>query len=108
MSAGALGLVAAAAIAGDSFSLPDGAATWSAVAYLVTLGSMGVFLLYLYVLRRWDASRAAYSFVLIPIVTVILSAWLDDEPIGLALVAGGALVLAGVYVGALRRYPASS
>jgi drug/metabolite transporter (DMT)-like permease len=40
--------------------------------------------------------------VLIPIVTVLLSAWLDDEPIGLGLVLGGTLVLAGVYVGALR------
>ena len=58
--------------------------------------------LYLYVLRRWVASRAAYSFVLIPIVTVVLSAWLDDEPLGLGLLLGGALVLAGVYVGALR------
>jgi drug/metabolite transporter (DMT)-like permease len=43
--------------------------------------------------------------VLIPIVTVLLSAWLDDEPIGLGLVLGGSLVLAGVYVGALRPAP---
>jgi drug/metabolite transporter (DMT)-like permease len=33
---------------------------------------------------------------------VLLSAWLDDEPIGLGLVLGGSLVLAGVYIGALR------
>ena len=33
---------------------------------------------------------------------------LDDEPIGVELVLGGALVLAGVYVGALRRYPVES
>ena len=63
---------------------------------------MGVFLLYLYVLGRWAASRAAYSFVLIPVVAVVLSAWLDDEPIGWSLVLGGILVLGGVYVGALR------
>jgi drug/metabolite transporter (DMT)-like permease len=53
------------------------------------------------VLERWSASRTAYVFVLIPFVTVVLSAWLDDEPIGTGLVFGGALVLAGVYVGAL-------
>jgi len=92
----------AAALAGETLELPDRSATWSAVAYLVTFGSLGVFLLYLFVLRRWVASRAAYSFVLIPIVTVVLSAWLDDEPLGFGLLTGGALVLLGVYVGVLR------
>lgn len=108
MSAGAVALVAASLLAGETLGLPQRGATWSAIGYLVTFGSMGVFLLYLFVLRRWEASRAAYSFVLIPIVTVALSAWLDDEPIGPGLVIGGALVLAGVYVGALRRYPVES
>jgi drug/metabolite transporter (DMT)-like permease len=54
------------------------------------------------VLRYWAASRAAYAFVLIPFVTVVLSAWLDDEPLRAGLLLGGLLVLAGVYVGALR------
>jgi drug/metabolite transporter (DMT)-like permease len=102
MSVGAVALIVVAVLAGETRALPDVADTWSAVLYLATLGSIGVFLLYLYVLRRWEASRAAYSFVLIPVVTVILSAWLDDEPVGVGLVAGGLLVLAGVYVGALR------
>lgn len=102
MSVGAVALVAAALVAGETLELPDGAETWSAVGYIVTFGSIGVFLLYLYVLRRWLASRAAYSFVLIPIVTVAVSAWLDDEPVGAGLVVGGAVVLIGVYVGALR------
>jgi drug/metabolite transporter (DMT)-like permease len=108
MSAGAVALVAASVLAGETLGLPERGETWGAVGYLVTFGSMGVFLLYLFVLRHWAASRAAYSFVLIPIVTVALSAWLDDEPVGVELVLGGALVLAGVYVGALRRYPVES
>jgi drug/metabolite transporter (DMT)-like permease len=102
MTAGAAALVAASVVAGEEHTLPDRDATWTAVAYMVTFGSMGVFLLYLYVLGTWAASRAAYAFVLIPIVTVVLSAWLDDEPVGWTLVVGGVLVLGGVYVGALR------
>jgi drug/metabolite transporter (DMT)-like permease len=102
MTAGAVGLLVAAVVAGESLELPDSSTTWSAVAYLVTFGSIGVFLLYLFVLGRWAASRAAYTFVLIPIVAVILSAWLDDEPVGVGLLLGGALVLLGVYIGALR------
>ena len=102
MSAGATALIVGSMLAGEPRELPDRSSTWAAVVYLVTFGSLGVFLLYVFVLRRWQASRAAYSFVLIPIVTVVLSAWLDDEPIGTGLVVGGALVLGGVYLGALR------
>jgi drug/metabolite transporter (DMT)-like permease len=102
MTAGAVALVVASIAARETLELPDSSETWTALVYLVTLGSIGVFLLYLYVLGRWAASRAAYSFVLIPIVTVVASAWLDDEPVGVGLVLGGALVLLGVYVGALR------
>jgi drug/metabolite transporter (DMT)-like permease len=72
------------------------------MAYLVVIGSVVVFLLYLIVLRYWTASRASYGFVIIPFVTIVLSAWLDNEPVGVGLVLGGLLVLAGVYVGALR------
>jgi drug/metabolite transporter (DMT)-like permease len=105
MSAGAALLLAGSVLAGEPFELPDRLATWMAIAYLIPVGSVLVFVLYLVVLRHWPASRAAYTFVLIPFVTVVLSAWLLDEPVGLALLFGGLLILAGVYVGALRRRP---
>jgi drug/metabolite transporter (DMT)-like permease len=107
MAAGAVLLVGGSVLAGESFSLPDRAATWLAIAYLVPVGSVAVFVLYLVVLRYWAASRAAYAFVLIPFVTVLLSVWLLNEPVTVGLVAGGILVLAGVYVGALRPEPTS-
>lgn len=102
MTTAALLLIGAALVTGESIELPEREATWVALAYLVLAGSIVVFGLYVLVLRYWSASRAAYTFVLVPVVAVVLSAWLDDEPVGLSLVVGGALVLAGVYVGALR------
>jgi len=96
MTTGAVLLVAGSEFAGEPRLLPQRATTWAAVAYLVVVGSAVVFVLY------WAASRAAYAFVLIPFVTVLLSAWLDNEPLGPGLLLGGLLVLAGVYVGALR------
>jgi drug/metabolite transporter (DMT)-like permease len=102
MATGAAILVALALLLKESVALPVRGATWLALAYMVVLGSGPVFVLYLVVVRLWSASRAAYTFVLIPIVTVLLSAWIDDEPIGAGLVLGGLLVLTGVYVGALR------
>ncbi len=102
MTTGAALLLAGSALAREPLVLPRHAATWVALGYLVLVGSVLVFVLYLVVLRYWTASRAAYVFVLIPFVTVVLSAWLDHEPVGTRLVLGGLLVLAGVYVGALR------
>ena len=102
MAAGAVVLVGASVGAGEPTALPQRAATWLALGYAATLGSVGVFLLHVYVVQRWTASRAAYVMVLIPVVTVGLSAWLDAEPVSGGLVLGGLLVLAGVYVGALR------
>ena len=103
MATGAVVLVAGSLIAGEELVLPARGETWTAISYLVLAGSLAVFLLYLYVLRFWPASRATYAFVLIPFVTVLLSSRLDDEPVGPGLVVGGLLVIAGVYVGALRR-----
>jgi len=103
MATGAVLLLAGSLLARETFELPQRAETWLALAYLVPVGSVLVFVLYLVVLRFWEASRAAYEFVLIPVVTVALSTWLDNEPLGLGLLIGGPLVLLGVYVGALHR-----
>jgi drug/metabolite transporter (DMT)-like permease len=102
MAAGAAILLALSLLLREEIALPEDRSTWLALAYLVVLGSGPVFVLYVLVVRLWGASRAAYSFVVIPLVTVLLSAWIDDEPVGAGLVLGGVLVLAGVYVGALR------
>jgi drug/metabolite transporter (DMT)-like permease len=37
-------------------------------------------------------------------VTIVLSLWLLSEPLSANLALGGALILAGVYLGALHRH----
>ena len=103
MTTGAIFLGLLTAISGDEVALPQQADTWWAVVYMVLVGSVAVFSIYVALLERWEASRANYGFVVIPIVTVLVSAWLLDEPITLGVILGGALVLAGVYYGALRQ-----
>jgi drug/metabolite transporter (DMT)-like permease len=103
MAVGAAILITLALLVGEAVVLPELGSTWLAVAYMVLLGSGPVFVLYVLVVRIWGASRAAFGFVLIPLVAVVLSMWIDDEPVGAGLLLGGPLVLAGVYVGALRR-----
>ncbi len=67
----------------------------------MTLGSVGLFILVLLVVRRWTVSATSYMFVLFPVVTLALAAWLLDEPITGEAVTGAALVMLGVWFGAL-------
>jgi drug/metabolite transporter (DMT)-like permease len=104
-------LVPAALVAGEPIVLPEQGPTWLALAFGVVGGAL-LFVLYVFVLKRWAASRAAYLFVLAPFLTFVVSARLDDEPLGPSLLVGGAFIVGGVYVGALRqsssRSPAAS
>jgi drug/metabolite transporter (DMT)-like permease len=100
MTVGALTLVILSLVAGEAWTWPTRSATWASILYLVFIGSVVVFYLFLFIVRRWTASATSYQFVLFPFVTVLLAAWLADETINSALLLGGALVLAGVWIGA--------
>jgi drug/metabolite transporter (DMT)-like permease len=101
MLAGALILIPLSLILGESWILPTRAETWLAMTYLVVPGSLGVFWLFVFVLRRWTATAASFEFLLIPLATIPFSALLTGEVIDPLMLVGGAIILAGVYVGAL-------
>jgi drug/metabolite transporter (DMT)-like permease len=101
MAVGALILLVISPFFGEVPQWPSLPATWIAVAYLILLGSIGTFVLALYVLSRLTASVASFQGVLMPIVTIIFASWLADETVTGAFLVGGLLVLIGVYVGAL-------
>jgi drug/metabolite transporter (DMT)-like permease len=96
-------LVPFSLLLGEAWQLPGETATWAAVLYLITIGSVLIFYLFVVVVRRWTASAASYLFVLAPFVTIVLSWWLAGEEITAGLLAGAFLVVAGVYSGVLRR-----
>jgi drug/metabolite transporter (DMT)-like permease len=101
MTIGAAVLLGLSFGAGETHPVPREPATWLGLGYLVLFGSIATFVTYLFVLRRWTASGTSYMFVLAPVVAVAFAALFQGERITAGLVAGGALVLAGVYVGAL-------
>jgi len=102
MSAGAAALLVASALAGERLALPTDRETHLALLYLVA-ATVGLFLCVLLVVQRWTASATAYIFVLMPVVAAAVGALVADEPITLTTVLGGAIVGAGVYLGALAR-----
>lgn len=101
MVAGAVVLLGASLIGGEAWELPQTAATWGVLAWLAIPGSIGLFALFVFVIKRWTASATVYALTLMPVVAITLGALVKDEPVTAELLAGGALVMAAVYVGAL-------
>lgn len=101
MVAGAALLLAASLAFGERWEIPGSARTWAVLAWLVVPGSIGLFALFVFVIKRWTASATVYALTLMPVVAITLGALVKDEPITLELLAGGALVMSAVYVGAL-------
>lgn len=107
MGAGAVFLVGASVIAGESWVLPEHPSTVVAFAWLVTFGSVGLFGCFLYVVRRWTASAAVYVLTVMPVVAGGLGALLLDQPVRLGMLGGAALIALAVWVGAVpQRVPA--
>lgn len=98
---GAPVLLVISSLAGERWALPRAPEAVWAVAYLVTLGSVGLFVLVILVVRRWTASATAYMFVLFPVVTMLFEAWLADVPLTARGLIGAVTVIAGVWFGAL-------
>ena len=92
-------------VAGESHSLPARPGTWLAIGYLVVLGSVVMFSLYLFTLRRWTASAVSYATLLFPFVGVTVATLQLGERFTPAFAVGGLVALIGVYVGALRARP---
>jgi len=101
MVVGAVLLLALSVAFGEPRVVPRQAETLAALGYLIVIGSVLMFMGFLYVLTRWTASAVTYGLVLMPLVAVPAASFLRNEPVDGIFVAGGALVLAGVYLGAI-------
>ena len=101
MGAASLLLLAVSSGFGESWVLPRTGRTWLVVAWLVVVGSVGLFGLIVFVIRRWTASAAVYALTLMPVIAVIAGSLFACETITVEIVGGGLLVMLGVYIGAL-------
>lgn len=100
MAAGGGLLLLLSTLVGENWALPELGDTRWAVTYLI-LASAVMFYLFIFVIRRWSAGSASYMAALLPVTAVLAAALLLGEPLTLSTVLGGAVVLAGVYIGAL-------
>lgn len=103
MLVGSAILLVLSAVAHESWTLPVRTTTLVSIAYLIVPGTVFLFVLYLYVISRWSASATNYAFVLLPLMTVLIASLLAGESVTFGFLVGAALVLGGVYFGAISR-----
>ncbi len=101
MLVGALLLLALSVAVAETRALPQRSDTQIALAYLATIGAIGLFALFLFVLGRWTASASSYSIVIMPLVAIALGAMLRGEAVSAFFAVGAVIVAIGVYIGAL-------
>jgi drug/metabolite transporter (DMT)-like permease len=96
MAAGAaIDAVFAFAVAGPPVFDPR-PAYWAGLLYLALAASVLTFTLYYPVIRRIGPAKAAYSSVLVPIIAMGFSTWLEDYHWTSLTVAGALLALGGM------------
>lgn len=75
-----------------------GWAGWAGLAYMAILSSVVGYMIYYWALRHMDASRLAATTYIEPLLAILLGAVFLGERFTAHLLAGGALVLTGVYI----------
>ncbi len=73
------------------------AASWAAVVYMAVANTAIPYLLWYSALSVLQTSETAVFLYLTPVISVMLSAWLLGERIGIWFVLGAAMVLCGAY-----------
>lgn len=107
MLAGSALLFAGSWVFDESWTVPSQTETWLALAWLVLAGSIGLFYLFVHMIIRWTASASSYAITLMPLVVITMGAFLLGEEVTAQVLAGAALVISGVWVGALSKRTAN-
>jgi drug/metabolite transporter (DMT)-like permease len=84
--------------------LPATVSEWWPILYLALIGSIGGFVIFAWLVHRWEVTRVSYVSVLIPVLALALGAAVRHERIGLISLAGSLVVLLGLAI-ALRSRP---
>ncbi len=101
MTVGAPILFALSLVGQERWTTPSEPGPLWALLFLIPVGSVGLFGLYVFVVQRWTATAASYQFVFFPMVSAVAAAIIADETLDATILIGGLLAMAGTYVGAL-------
>ncbi|WP_418264542.1 DMT family transporter [Flavobacterium faecale] len=72
--------------------------TWYAIAYLVVIGSLVTFTIFVYMLQHLPPEMSSLYAYMNPIVAVLLGSVIFDETLTISIALGGAVTLVGLYL----------
>jgi drug/metabolite transporter (DMT)-like permease len=78
------------------FSIPW--QSWASIGYLITFGSVGAFVAYLYALQNLPTEQASIYAYINPMVAVLLGWIILREPLTIYIGVGGIVTLLGVFL----------
>ncbi len=96
---------AVAPVAERPLNLPDSGLAWFAIVWLGLLGSCAAYMLFFYLINAWGPTRASLVTYVFPVVGLVLGILFLNEHADWRLLAGSALVVAGILVVNLRPRP---
>ncbi|MBS4076639.1 DMT family transporter [Ameyamaea chiangmaiensis] len=105
MTAGALLMAVVVRALGHTFTPPLTGAWLGGLLYLSLFGSVAGFLVYLDLMRRIGADRAAYTTILSPVIALAVSAVFEGAVWSTGMMAGLGLILLGNAIAFIRRRP---
>jgi drug/metabolite transporter (DMT)-like permease len=107
-AAGTILLAISSIVFGEQWALPRESSTLISITWLVIAGSVGLFQLFLFVIKRWTASATVYAATGMPVIAAGLGIFMLGQSVTMQVLAGGVLVIAAVYVGAIAGQRKSS
>jgi len=72
--------------------------TWSAIAYLIIMGSVLAFAAFIYSIKYLPTAIASLYAYINPIVAMLFGTLILDEPLTINLLLGAVVTLVGVYI----------
>ena len=98
-AAGAVLAAAASFALGEAHAFPATVrAAWPLI-YLTIAGSLGAYVILVWLLGHWPVTRTSYITVIVPVIALALGSAVRHEPLATGSLAGTALVLGGLLLG---------
>ena len=91
-------VVALAFLVDGGVTLPAVPEAWFAISWLGAVGTGFAYLVFFRLLTRWGPTRASLVAYLLPVVAVVLGIAVLSETVDATFVAGGVLIVAGIWV----------
>ena len=98
-------MVVTTPIVEQPLDLPNTGLGWFAIVWLGLLGTCAAYLLFFYLINAWGPTRASLVTYVFPVVGLVLGIVFLNEPADWRLLAGSALIVAGILVVNLRLRP---